>query len=102
MHFWKSCRKDEREILPAAEEPALPGPGTCRNGQTVGLARIEASLTTAEKFVLTVKSHASSIIKPRSINSLDGFWPANWQPNFAAQKWIWQPNSTGIQRHDSS
>jgi len=42
MHFWKSCRKDEREILPAAEEPALPGPGTCRNGQTVGLARIEA------------------------------------------------------------
>src|SRR6516164_3283941 len=41
VHFWKSCRKDEREILPAAEEPALPGPGTCRNGQTVGLARIE-------------------------------------------------------------
>ena len=23
MHFWKSCRKDEREILPAAEEPAF-------------------------------------------------------------------------------
>jgi hypothetical protein len=42
MHFWKSCRKDEREILPAAEEPALPGPGTCRNGQTVGLTRIES------------------------------------------------------------
>ena len=55
MHFWKSYCKDEREILPPADNPVLPERAFATRGQAVGRSAFETSLTAEEKFVLTLK-----------------------------------------------
>jgi hypothetical protein len=56
----------------------------------------------AEKFVLALKNRLSNTTKHFHVNRLNVSEQTKWQPNFGAQNSTWQPNGSGIQRHDSS
>jgi hypothetical protein len=51
---------------------------------------------------LALKNRLSDAAKQFHVNRLNVSEQTKWQSNFGPQNSTWQPNGTGIQRHDSS